>query len=68
MSSVGQCHKAVISVYFRNTDDHEATAHSIQRAAWLALQHQLSAVGGRILLADADDKQKVSTMSAEAIS
>ena len=31
------------------------------------MQHQLSAVGSRILLADADDKQKVSDMSAEAI-
>ena len=31
------------------------------------MQHQLSAVSGRILLADADDKQKVSAMSAEAI-
>ena len=26
------------------------------RAPWRAVQHQLSAVGGRILLADADDK------------
>ena len=37
---------------------------------WLAvarLQHQLSAVGGRILLADANAKLMVSTMSAEAI-
>ena len=33
-----------------------------QRAARLALQHQLSAVGGRILLADAGAKQKVSTI------
>ena len=32
------------------------------------MQHQLSAVSGRILLADADDKQKVSVMSTEAIS
>ena len=46
-------------------DDHES--HGAQRATWLALQHQLSAVGSRILLADADDKQKVSAMSAEAI-
>ena len=44
----------------------KALAHR-QRAAWRAVQHQLSAVSGRILLADADDKQKVSTMSAEAI-
>ena len=43
-------------------------AGAAERAAWLALQHQLSAVGSRILLADADDKQKVSTTSAEAIS
>ena len=43
----------------------KASAH--QRAAWRAVQHQLSAVGSRILLADADDKQKVSAMSAEAI-
>ena len=47
------------------------TAHSEPpcelRGSALALQHQLSAVGSRILLADADDKQKVSTMSAEAI-
>ena len=46
----------------------KATAiYGAQRATWLALQHQLSAVGSRILLADADNKQKVSTMSAEAI-
>ena len=42
-------------------------AHRPQRATWLALQHQLSAVGSRIMLADADNKQKVSAMSAEAI-
>ena len=35
----------------------KATAHSEPRDA---LQHQLSAVGSRILLDDADDKQKVS--------
>ena len=34
---------------------------------WLALQHQLSAVGGRILLADRGAKLKVCAMSAEAI-
>ena len=46
----------------------KASAHS-EAAAWRAVQHQLSAVSGRILLADAvaDDKQKVSTMNAEAI-
>ena len=37
------------------------------RAPWRAVQHQLSAVGGRILLADAADKLKVCAMSAEAI-
>ena len=37
------------------------------RAPWRAVQHQLSAVGSRILLADADAKQMVSAMSAEAI-
>ena len=41
------------------------------RALWRAGQHQLSAVGSGILLAawlaDADAKQKVSAMSAEAI-
>ena len=42
-------------------------SHGAQRAAWLALQHQLSAVGGRILLADAYDKQKESTMSADTL-
>ena len=36
-----------------------ATAHT-QRAAWLALQHQLSAVGSRILLADADASRSAS--------
>ena len=34
----------------------KATADGAQRAAWLALQRQLSAVGSRILLADADAK------------
>ena len=43
------------------------SAHTAASRAWRAVQHQLSAVSGRILLADADDKQKVSTMSAEAI-
>ena len=37
------------------------------RASWRAGQHQLSAVGSRILLANADAKQKVSAISAEAI-
>ena len=44
----------------------KATAHSEPRGALCSIQ--LSAVGSRILLADADDhKQKVSAMSAEAI-
>ena len=47
-------------------DDRES--HGAQRAAWLAsLQHQLSAIGSRILLADVDASRMVSAMSAEAI-
>ena len=42
-------------------------SHGAQRAAWLALKHQLSAVSSRILLANCGAKQKVSAMSAEAI-
>ena len=45
----------------------KASAHSEPRGALCSISSQLSAVGSRILLADADDKQKVSAMSAEAI-
>ena len=36
-------------------DGHEGL--SVQRCAWRAVQHQMSAVGGRILLANADGWQ-----------
>ena len=36
----------------------KATAHSEPRGSLCSSQHQLSAVGSTILLADADDKQK----------
>ena len=46
----------------------KATAHSKPRGSLCSTSFQPSAAElGRILLADADAKQKVSTMSAEAI-
>ena len=45
----------------------KASAHSEPRGALCSISCHMSAVGSRILLADADDKQKVSAMSAEAI-
>ena len=41
----------------------KATAHSKPRGSLCSTSFQPSRVGSRILLADADDKQKVSTMS-----
>ena len=47
----------------------KATAHSEPRGSLFSTRtsFQPSAHGSRILLTDANDKQKVSTMSAEAI-
>ena len=47
-------HPARTEGLYVGLDDRES--HGAQRAVWLALQHQLSAVGSRILLADADAK------------
>ena len=58
-------HPARTEGLYVGLDDRES--HGAHGAAWLAVKHQLSAVGGRILLADRDARLWAATHSADAI-